>query len=284
MLSDRGVRTKNGKNIEKRFIDYMLHNPCYIGKIRLCLDGTRSVSNGHLDNENLRIAEGLHEPIISMDLWDKAQKRLEEQKRAYPKHAKREQPINHMLKGLIRCGSCGGTLAISGAKGKVRYLQCCNYSRASCYTSHSIAITRAESTFLDGLKTAVSKRDFRIVPNKPKQNDANAIDFDRLIAVEERRLARAKEAYLAGIDTIEQYAKNKKEITERIDDLKARKDKDVEKEINIDVFAEKVAGIVEFIEREDVTVSAKNEALHTIIEKIVFEKAKGNLAIYFHDI
>ena len=29
---------------------------------------------------------------------------------------------------------------------------------------------------------------------------------------------------------------------------------------------------------------AKNEALHTIIEKVVYEKAKGNLAIYFHDI
>jgi predicted nucleic acid-binding OB-fold protein len=52
----------------------------------------------------------------------------------------------------------------------------------------------------------------------------------------------------------------------------------------VDVFAKKVTGVVEFIERDDVTDSAKNEALHTIIEKIVFEKAKGNLAIYFHDI
>ena len=41
---------------------------------------------------------------------------------------------------------------------------------------------------------------------------------------------------------------------------------------------------MEFIQRDDVTEAAKNEALHTIIEKVVFEKAKGNLAIYFHDI
>jgi hypothetical protein len=130
----------------------------------------------------------------------------------------------------------------------------------------------------------VEAKQFTITPNKPKKSDPSAIDFDKLIAVEERRLARAKEAYLAEIDTIEQYAQNKKEITERIDDLKARRDKDVAKEIDIDAFADKVAGIVEFIEREDVSVSAKNDALHTIIEKIVFEKAKGNLAIYFHDL
>ena len=36
--------------------------------------------------------------------------------------------------------------------------------------------------------------------------------------------------------------------------------------------------------RDDITVEAKNDALHNIIEKIVFEKAKGNLAIYFHDL
>jgi len=163
-------------------------------------------------------------------------------------------------------------------------LQCCNYSRGSCRTSHSITIPRIEAAFIEGLKEAVGNKQFAITPNKPKKSDPSAIDFDKLIAVEERRLARAKEAYLAEIDTIEQYAQNKKEITARIDDLKARRDKYIEKEIDIDAFTEKVAGIVDFIERDDVTASAKNEALHTIIEKIVFEKAKGNLAIFFHDI
>ena len=52
----------------------------------------------------------------------------------------------------------------------------------------------------------------------------------------------------------------------------------------MDAFAKKVADIVDFIERDDITDQAKNEALHNIIEKVVFEKAKGNLAIYFHDI
>jgi hypothetical protein len=130
----------------------------------------------------------------------------------------------------------------------------------------------------------VDAKQFTIVPKEVKKSDPSQIDFDKLIAVEERRLTRAKEAYLAEIDSIEQYAQNKKEITERIEDLKSRRDKEIVKEVDIDAFAKKVAGVVEFIEREDVTESAKNEALRTIIEKVVFEKAKGNLAIYFHDI
>ena len=286
ILAEKGVRTRYGKKPENRWVDYMLHNSCYIGKIRWCTDGTKAVSKRKLDNENIMVVDGHHEPIISMELWDKVQKLLEEQKKAYPKYAKRDQPIDYMLKGLVRCSACGGTLAANGVSGKakVRCLQCCNYSRGSCRTSHSITIPRIEAAFIEGLKEAIGTKQFTISPHKPKKSDPNAIDFDKLIAVEERRLARAKEAYLSEIDTIEQYAQNKKEITERIDDLKARRDKDIEKEVNIDDFAVRVAGIVEFIERDDVTKSAKNEALHSIIEKIVFEKAKGNLAIYFHDI
>ena len=287
MLGERGVRTKYGNMPENRWIEYMLRNHCYIGKIRWSTDGTKAVSRRNLDNENIMIVDGHHEPLISMELWNKVQKMLDDQKKAYPKYAKRQQPIQYMLKGLVRCSACGGPIAMASAvsgKSKVRTMQCCNYSRGSCHISHSITMPKIEVAFIEGLKQAVEGKQFTIIPKEQKKSDPNTIDFDKLIAVEERRLARAKEAYLAEIDTIEQYAQNKKDITERIEELKARRDKDIQKEIDIDVFAEKVAEVVAFIEKEDVTDAVKNEALHTIIEKIVFEKAKGNLAIYFHDI
>lgn len=286
ILAEKGIRTRYGKKPENRWVDYILHNSCYIGKIRWSADGTKAISKRHLDNENIMVVDGKHEPIISMELWDQVQKMLEEQKRKYSKYARQSQPVDYMLKGLVRCSACGGTLAVNGVSGKAktRCLQCCSYSRGSCRTSHSITLPRIEESFMEGLRQAIGAKQFNITPHKPKKSDPTAIDYDKLIAVEERRLARAKEAYLAEIDTIEQYAQNKKEITERVDDLKARRDKDTEKEIDIDAFTEKVAGIVEFIERDDVTPTAKNEALRTIIDKIVYEKAKGNLAIYFHDL
>lgn len=287
VLANKGIRTRYGKAPEIRWVDYMLHNSCYIGKIRWTTDGTKAVSKRKLDNESIMIVDGQHEPIISTELWDKVQSMLEDQKKAYPKYARQFQPIDHMLKGLIRCDCCGGSLAINGwssGKNPARNLQCCNYSRGSCRVSHSITLPKLEDAFISGLKQALEVKQFTLAPRAQKKSDPTEIDFNKLIAVEERRLARAKEAYLAEIDTIEQYKQNKQEITERINDLIARRDKEIAKEFNLEDFTKKVTGIVEFIEREDVTPAAKNEALHTIIEKVVYEKAKGNLAIYFHDI
>ena len=282
---DRGIKTKNGAAIDNRRIEYILHNACYIGKIRWCPDGTKSVSRRKYDNENIMIVDGHHEPLISMELWETVQKRIEQVKLAYPKYTRKEQYVENMLKGLVKCSSCGGTLTPSGYSGKarVRCLQCCNYIRGACRTSHSALIPKLEAALMEGLEYAIETKQFNIVPKLPKQSDITTIDYDKLIGVEERRFARAKEAYLAEIDTIEQYGQNKKEITKRIEDLKAKRDRVIPAEVNIDTFAEKVAGVVELIKRDDVTPKAKNEALHNIIEKIVYEKAKGNLAIYFHD-
>ena len=285
-LGQRGIRTKRGNMPENRWVEYILWNPAYIGKIRWTPDGSKVVSKRDYTNENIMLIDGNWQPLISKELWDKVQEMLMAQKLAYSKYAKRQQPIEYMLKGLVRCSACGATLAMSAvisSKNKTRTMQCCNYSRASCHTSHSITVPKLETAFIQGLRQAVKDKEFTITPVK-KKTDTPAIDYDKLIAIEEKMLVRAKAAYLAEVDTIEQYAQNKAEITKRIEQLKARQNEDTASNIDIDAFTKKVIGILEFIERDDVTESAKNEALHTIIEKIVYQKAEGNLAIYFHNI
>lgn len=282
-LGERGIRTKFGNMPENRWIDYMLNNPCYIGKIRWSLDGARAVSKRNYNNDNIMTVDGHHEPLISMELWEAVQERLSFQKKAYPKHARREQPVQYMLKGLVRCSSCGATMAMSSAvsgKSKVRTMQCCNYSRGSCHTSHSVTMPKIEGALVEGLKTAVGNQQFPITPHT-KMSDPSTVDYNKLITAEERRLARAREAYLAEIDTIEQYSQNKKKAEERISELVALRDKNISVEVDIDALTTKIAGVVEFIERDDVTPAAKNEALRTIIEKIVYDKANEHLAIYF---
>lgn len=286
-LGQRGVRTKRGNLPENRWIDYILWNPCYIGKIRWSHDGARAVSKRDYTNENIMIIDGHHEPLISMELWNKVQDMLKLQRQSYPKYAKSQQPIQYMLKGLVRCSACGGVMSMSSTrsgKSKNRSLQCCNYAKGKCNTSHSITIPKIESAFLFGLEKALENKEFTIIPTPKKKATKDFIDYERLISIEEKKLIRAKEAYLAEVDTIEQYKLNKEEITKRIEDLKSRQQEEVSQEIDDVVFAKKVAGIIDFCRREDVTESAKNEALHTIIEKVVYQKAEGNLAIFFHDI
>ena len=283
-LGNRGVRTMRGGMPENRWIDYMINNPAYIGMIRRSPTGTRSISKRNYSNEEITLVEGLHDPIISKELWDKAQERIKEIKARYPKYAKREQPIDYMLKGITRCSACGSTMAMSATtsgKSKTRSLQCCNYAKGSCKVSHSVTVPKIEKALIEGLEQLIETKQFNIVPRAPKNTDTASVDYDKLIAIEERKLERAKQAFLAEIDTIEQYAQNKKDITERINNLIAKRDEDAPKvEIDRNAYAKKVAEIVDFI-KSDATETAKNEALRTIIENIVYEKAKNNLAIYF---
>ena len=282
-IGNRGVRTKQGNPPDNRWIDYMLNNPTYIGKIRKSQSGTRTISKRKYNNEDITIVKGLHEAIIPIELWDNVQERIKQIKAQYPKYAKREQPVDYMLKGITRCSACGGTLtmgsAISG-KNKIRTLQCCNYARGSCKVSHSITVPKIENNLIEGLEQMIETKQFTIVPKAPKKSETAPVDFDKLIAIEERKLERAKQAFLAEIDTIEQYAQNKQDITARINGLIAKRDEEAPKtEIDLDAYAKKVGEVLNFIKRTDVTEKAKNEALHTIIEKVVYEKAKGNLAI-----
>lgn len=287
LLGQRGVRTKYGNMPENRWIEYMLRNPCYVGKLRWSLDGARAVSKRDYENENILIINGHHEPLISLETWEAVQKILDNQKKAYPKYAKRQQPVEYMLKGIIRCDSCGGPMAISSAvsgKAKVRTMQCCNYSRGACHISHSVVMPKMEAALMDGLHRAVGEKNFTIIPNETKNGSSDSIDFDKLIAIEERRLQREKEAYLAGIDTIEQYAMMKKETEERINNINKKRAEIDNKTFDVNAFADKVADVIEFIEHDDISAASKNEALHTIIKKAVYHKANGELAIYFHDI
>lgn len=288
ILGERGIRTKWGNPPDNRWIDYILHNPCYIGKIRWSLDGTKAVSKRDYDNENIMTVDGNHEPLITMELWEKVQRMLDSQKKAYPKYARREQPVDYMLKGLVRCSACGATLAMSAAvsgKAKTHTLQCCNYSRGSCHISHSVTVPKIVSGFIEGLTEAINTQTFNISPRETKKSVHSNIDYDKLIMLEEKRLERAKEAYLAEIDSLDQYAKNKNEITSKIEELKKKRNEiPNNKKIDTEIMKTKVFNVLDFIKRTDVTESAKNEALRSIIEKIVYEKAKENLAIYFHEL
>jgi DNA invertase Pin-like site-specific DNA recombinase len=283
-IGARGVRTRYGKMPENRWIEYMLNNPCYIGYIRWSRDGVRAVAKRDYTNDNIMTVQGSHEPLVSRELWDAVKVRLEEQARLYPAHARREQPVNFSLKGLVRCSACGATLIMAYAPKEVknRSMQCCNYNRGSCHVSHSVVVKKLESAIIDGLRQAVGSQSFAMLPRKPQQTERKGVDYDKLIALEERRLERAKDAYLAGVDTIEQYAAAKDEITSKIAELSAMRERDnAPQSLDKAAYAEKVAGVLEIIASEEIAPEAKNEALRTVVEKIVYNKPEERVEIYF---
>ena len=81
---------------------------------------------------------------------------------------------------------------------------------------------------------------------------------------------------------MEQYARNKKQITEKIEDLTRRKERTVQKPIDLEAFSKQLANVIAFISQDGVDASAKNEAIRSVVEKVILEKPSGNLSIFFH--
>lgn len=280
-LSERGIRTYRGGKPDNRWIDYILHNPVYIGKIRWSTDG-RAASTRHYDDPNIMITEGLHEAIIDEDTWERTQKKLLSDKAGYRKYQRREQPVEWMLKGLVRCSSCGSTLVYQSLA--CPSMQCHSYARGTCRTSHSLSIAKANKAVISALEDAVGNMSFNIIPHTPSA-PAPKTDYQKLIALEQAKLRRIYEAYEAGIDSLEEYAKKKDKINSAIAQLSNQAAAAIEDSANnIDkaAFSKKVSGVIDFLKSPDATEEAKNKALRSIISHIVYEKERQNLAIYFY--
>ena len=276
-LGDRGVRTNRGTRPENRFIEYMLNNPVYIGKIRWSKEG-RTASKRKYDDENIVVYDGKHEPIISEELWQTVQNRLSQEKKMYRPRTRRNEPIAWMLKGLVHCSNCGSTLCYQSAAGSI---QCYKYAHGQCTKSHSISVVKINRIVIETLENAVDTLSFNMEPRNVKTAAAGS-DAERLIKLEERKLVRVQEAYEAGIDDIEEYANKKRKIQTEIERLKKLMPAPEAKTFDKIEFAKKVSSVLRQIKSPDVSETAKNEALRTIISKIVYNKSAQNIDIYFY--
>lgn len=88
----------------------ILDNPVYIGKIAYGKSSTEKIKGTRdqyhrVRNEEFLMAEGLHEAIIDLDLWEGARARREETGVKWVKTHSLEH--EHILTGLLKCPICG---------------------------------------------------------------------------------------------------------------------------------------------------------------------------------
>ena len=110
----------------------------------------------------------------------------------------------------------------------------------------------------------------------------DVIDYNRLIAAEQRKLQRIRDAYECGADTLEEYKENKSRIDASIADLK-RKAQESQKIRVIDpaAFTKAIEDILYFIEDDANSTESKNALLKTVIADVVFDKKNSSLVIHF---
>ncbi|MCR5708121.1 MAG: recombinase family protein [Ruminococcus sp.] len=276
-LNDMGIRTTKGKLFENRTVEYILTNVTYTGKLRRSKNGRDNLDRYHESTDNTTIIDGRHEPIISPDTFEAVQSKRSELKKTYTRYA-RQAPVEFMLKGIVRCDNCGATLVMGVGKTS---LQCHNYARGACKISHSITIKKINAAVLERLKADFEQQTFTVDVAEQKQKSA-APDLSALIEREKKKLSRIREAYMAGIDTLEEYQENKKAVQARIDELTASAPP---APLNEEQIRETISGRIQtglqILESDETSETLKNITVRSIVDRIVYIKPKGIIEIFY---
>ena len=226
-LNAMGVKSHRGNRIENRTVEYWLNNPVYIGKIRWNPSG--QTSRRYHDN-NLIITDGDHEPIISDELWNKVQQMLEQRKNFYQKRMR--EPTNgmkHWLRGVLRCGLCGSTLVYNNG-----FYYCNKKGKGLCRGNGGVSTNVIEKLVLDKIDEIITFDNTHVEFAKAEPVFREADSEERVLKAKidgtQRRLEKIKEAYQAGVDTIDEYKAAKQKIEKEIEGLNERLSDVVNKE------------------------------------------------------
>lgn len=286
-LDSAGVRTPRGNSPDNRFVEYVLRNPIYICKLRWSTEG-RPCSKRHYNDPNIKLFDAKAPRTVSDELFYRVQDRLDKIKSLYSKTDRPNTGKPWILKGIAKC-DCGGSLVFASAKEPS--VQCNNYNHMrGCTVSHHISQQKLYRSFVEGLEKCCVNYDFENDPETPvsQRVDQPIIDFAKLIAAEQRKLKRCAEAFQAGIDTIEEYAKNKAEIQSRINAIEAeaaKPDNNLTPEERTAAskadYRNRTMQLLHTLADDTISIDAKNLAIKNLISRVIFHKPEGSLIIYF---
>ena len=278
-LNNMGVRSKKGNVFERQTIEYILTNPVYIGKLRKSKNIKERLSQHRYKNSDAYVlVDGKHKPIITNEIYASVQKKLAETKKIYSKYS-RQTDVEFMLKGLVRCDTCGSTLRLNKA---VKALQCTNYTRGACKVSHYIKLDTLNKVVIDKLKNDFDSNHFNMIIDTHPAKESLP-DLNILLEREKKKLSRIREAYEAGIDTLEEYKENKQKIQSRIDELTSQVKESLPasgEEVCM-ALSERIRSGLEILESSETSETLKNMTLRSFIDRIVYFKPKNVIEIFY---
>ena len=108
------IQRQNGKNplFDASLIRRILKNPVYCGKIAYGRRRTEKVHGTRNDyklveQDDYLLIDGLHEGIVTEELWNEAQVKLLAQAKKYEKVNHGKDNKIHLLSGIVKCPICG---------------------------------------------------------------------------------------------------------------------------------------------------------------------------------
>lgn len=277
-INSLGYRTHRGNQFENRTIEYILANPVYIGYARW--NPTGKLKRGQITQDTI-IEKSQHKAIVSKELFERANELLQKSKQINKKYFKSNTSHLHWLNGLVRCKLCGCTLV----RNTKDFYQCNGYVKGKCAKSQLVKIGTIEKAILNQIQ-----KDFtnNININVKFGINKNNTDETYLLLSELEKLKekehRIKEAYMNGIDTLEEYKDNKNYLkTQRnLINTQLEKLKDKQQILNKeDVIKEQLKTVYNILIDEKIDMKRKYEVSHMIIDRIDFLRDNGIMELTY---
>ncbi|MDD7637461.1 MAG: recombinase family protein, partial [Clostridiales bacterium] len=176
------------------------------------------------------------------------------------------------------------TLAYTG-NSKSKCFQCWSYAKGMCKESHSILVTKAEECVIDGLQQLLSSDSLQYtVVHKQSSSSEKEQELLRLLNTLNDRERRAKDAYLNGIDSLEEYKELRMQIqSERnraqaeLDSLSSDSDSSCDDNV---LMVQNVQSALTILTDPDASYEKKGTAIRGIVDKIIYDRK--NTSFDFH--
>ena len=262
--NDLGYKTRRGNPFERRTIDRILQNPFYCGTVRW----------------NGIEFEGNHEVRLSKERYEKRQKLITARKR--PIKSRNVSTCKHWLSGLLKCSVCGATLSYTG-NNKCPYFQCWKYAKGFHKSSTALSVKKAEEAVINYFEQILDGAEFTYAcKRKSADNSLQIEQLQKEIDKLSMREARIRDAYEAGIDTLEEYKNNKERLASDRLELTAALSQLLQEEQTEEPDREEVLkeirSIADILKNPDVSYEEKGTLLRSVVEQIVYDKESGKMS------
>lgn len=273
-LNAIGARTRFGNPFAARSIEYILTNPVYAGKIHWT-PGRKT--------EKMILSQGKHPPLVSNQDWEMVQKELEKRKVRYRSREKTmvKPGREFALRGLVRCSSCGATLTVNHSSKGGTTLQCNRYTRGACHDSHSVRLEKMNHWVFQSLEEDFGGHFFQIsLPEKRILVEPTVLLQTR-IEREKLRLERLKEAYQAGVDSLEEYRRDKQRTEHTLERLREELQAGQSEQAMTGWQLEGQQELLPFLRSEQIPETQKNQVLRSIVKSILFDRKSNTIEIIY---
>lgn len=215
-LNTLGHTTKYSKQFTKRPIKYILQNPVYHGYNRY--NYRKNSGSVYNDPDDWIIAKGNHKPIIDEDTYIKAQDKLKKNSILQRKEGNGE--LKHWLQKILRCAHCNSTMRLHTSNGYY-YYRCEKAYQGGCTCTKTLSAIKLSKIILNTIQYDIENFKSLHIEEIKNNNQMNTLDkLKRQLKNVESKYDLARRAYLAQIDTLEDYKRNKELIQEEENKIK----------------------------------------------------------------